>query len=328
MIPYRDSPTAEHAMRQSHTAWFWAIVALLSGTVSVAFAAKGTVPPPKFGRDVTELFTGDPLKMLGPGGPGAVQAVTNVAVPGGPGPAAPDTAPIAAGNLAWSKIISAENLEAEVKAQAPLVNEAIKTLPNFKGNGREKAQNAYSELAALFAVISQYDGDVRWKKDAIGLRNKFSQVSLNCKTSSDATYKEAKARSEDLAELLRGGTVDLPKGEGTDDLGTLISRPPLMKRMEEARANKLGPWTSDKGAFSKNKDALTREAQLLAMLAQIIKDPTFESGDDATYLKYAADLQAQCLELVEAIKTDNQSGAQSAVARISKSCDTCHGEYR
>jgi hypothetical protein len=183
-------------------------------------------------------------------------------------------------------------------------------------------------LAALFAAIAQYDGDVRWKKDALGLRNKFSQVSLNCKTSSDAAYKEAKVRAEDLAELLRGGTVDLPKGEASDELGKLISRPPLMKRMEESRTEYLGKWTSDKGAFSKNKDALLREAQFLALLAQIIQDPTFDSGDDATYVGYAAALQKQCLELVEAIKTDNQAGAQSCVAQISKACDTCHGEYR
>jgi hypothetical protein len=101
-----------------------------------------------------------------------------------------------------------------------------------------------------------------------------------------------------------------------------------MKRMEEARANHLGPWTNDKGAFTKNKDTLVREAQFLAMLAELIKDPTFDSGDDPTYVGYATELQKQCLELVEAIKSDNQSAAQSAVSRISKSCDTCHGEYR
>jgi hypothetical protein len=307
-------------------------IAFLAFGSSVALAAKGTVDPPKFDRDIVELFSGDALQLLGPGSPGgALVAPAAAATVNGPGAAAPApgaAAPAASGGGSWSSLISADNLEAEVKAQIPLVNAAVKSMTEFKGNGREKAQVAYSVLASLFAVIAQYDGDVRWKNDALGLRNKFSQVSLNCKTSSDATFKEAKARAEDLAELIRGGTVDLPKGEGSDELGKLISRPPLMKRMEEARTEYLGKWTADRGAFAKNKDALLREAQLLAMLAGIIKDPTFDSGDDATYVGYAAALQAQCLELVEAIKTDNQTGAQSAVARINKACDTCHGEYR
>ncbi|HEX3870665.1 MAG TPA: hypothetical protein VHV77_09525 [Pirellulales bacterium] len=306
----------------------WTVIFTSVAGVSVAWGA-GTVPAPTFDRDTVDLFRGDALKLLGPGKPGGAMALPTTAAPGAPAMGVPAGEPVAAnGSQAWSKIISADNLEALVKAEAPIVADAVKTMPNFKGNGREKAQIAYSELAALFAVIANYDGDVRWKKDAIGLRNKFSQVSLNCKTSSDAAYKEAKARSDDLAELLRGGTVDLPKGDSTDELGKLISRPPLMKLMDEACKAHISPWTNDKGAFNKNKETLTREAQLMAMLAEVIKDPSFDSGDDPTYVAYAAELQKQCLELVEAIKSDNQSGAQSAVSRINKSCDTCHGEYR
>ncbi|MBS0210528.1 MAG: hypothetical protein JSS27_16410 [Planctomycetes bacterium] len=308
-----------------------AACAMFAVAADAVKTVTGTAPKPTFDKESRELFGGDPLKLLGPGDPGGrIMAATSAgAAPGAPAaPTGGGETAAPAGSSAWSKIITADTIEAEIKGQVPQIADAIKTNPNFKGNGRDKAQISFTMLAALFNVIAQYDGDVKWKKDAIGLRNKYAQVAKNCKTSSDATYKEAKARADDLNELLRGSSVDLPKEEAPDDWVQIAGRPVLMKRLEEARTNKFGPWTSDKGAFGKNKDALMREAQVVTMIAQVIKDKTYDSAEDTEYVGFASDLEKQCLELLDAVKGDNQSAAQSAVSRISKSCDTCHGSYR
>src|SRR5262249_55737586 len=161
------------------------------------------------------------------------------------------------------------NLEAEVKALAPVAAEAVKTKTGFAGKGREQAQNAFTELAALFGVIAQYDGDVRWKKDGPGLEKAFSQAGLNCKTSSDAAYKEAQRRSEELGDLVRGNTpADLPKGDAAAPWSELLNRPALMRRLEEAReGGKITKGISSKNDFKKGKDALLREAEVLAMIS-------------------------------------------------------------
>jgi hypothetical protein len=302
---------------------------LVTGAVVVIHAAGGIAPPPKFEKETVELFRDDPLKMLGPGAPGT--AVATSARPAAGGPAAAtggggDSGPAAV--QGWAAIISSDNLEAEIKSLITPLADATKSKQAFTSTGREKAQIAFCELTCLFHVAAQYDGEVRWKKEAIGLRNKFSQATMNLKTSSDAAFNEAKARTEDLNSLVRGGNVDLPKGEGPDEFGKMIHRPALMKRMELARAERLGPWTSASSAFSKNKDALARESQFMAMVGKLLQDPTLESGDDGDYQKFAKDYQAACIALVDAVKSSNQSSAQSAASHISKSCDSCHGQFR
>lgn len=296
--------------------------------METAAGKLGSQQPPTFDADTLQLFATDARTKLGPGQPGGPVPTANVPAGGGAPGAAP-AAEIASGSSSWSKLISSDNLEAEVKAQVPVTADAVKTATGFKGNGREKAQTSFTLLAALFGVIAQYDGDVRWKKDAPGLEQAFAQVSNNCKTSSDAAYKAAQMWSQNLSELIRGNTVETPKGEGPTTWHELLNRPALMRRMEEARAGgKMSKFLSSKGEFKKNKDAVLREAQLLTMLSEIIKDKGFESADDESYQKYAAALQQQCITLAEAIKDDDQDKAQSTFAQVGKACDTCHGDFR
>jgi cytochrome c556 len=207
--------------------------------------------------------------------------------------------------------------------------DAVKTPNNFKSKGREIAQGAFTELAMLFGVISQFDGDVKWKKDALGLESAYSRAANNCKTSSDSAYKEAKMRSEGLTELLKGGSVELPKVDGPGTWHELLIRPVLMKRLEEAReGGRIAKYTANKGDFKKGKDALLREAQVLLTISEVIKDPGFESANDEAYQKFAQAFQTHCLALIEAVKSDDPDKAQGAFAQVSKACDSCHGDFR
>jgi hypothetical protein len=289
---------------------------------------QGVQPAPKFDAEVLQLFATDARTKLGPGEPGGVRAPA-AATAGAAAPAAAGNNDLFEGGFTWSKLISPDSLEAEVKGQVPVTAEAVKTMTGFKGKGREQAQTSFTVLAMLFGVIAQFDGDVRWKKDAAGLEKSFSQAGFNCKTSSDAAYKGSQKCSQDLSELVRGGTVDLPKGDASVPWSDLLNRPALMRRMEEARVGgNVSKWLSTKGEFKKNKDALLREAQMLAVISEVIKSKGFESGDDDAYQKYATALQAQCLVMIEAIHTDQQDKAQSTFAQISKACDACHGDFK
>jgi len=292
----------------------------------MAAANRGLIKAPKFDNDLLELFATDARTRIGPGeAPGKKQAQPPGKTPG----EAPSGEVQAGGSFAWSKLISAENLESEIKSLGSVASEAVKTPNNFKSKGREVAQGAFTELALLFGVISQFDGDVKWKKDALGLEKAYAQAGNNCKTSSDAAYKEAKKRTEDLGELLKGGSIELPKAEGPGTWHELLNRPVLMKRLEEARGGgKIAKYTSNKGEFKKGKDALMREVQVLAVISEVVKDPGFESANDENYQKYAQAFQGHCLALIDAVKSDDPDKAQAAFAQVSKACDTCHGDFR
>ena len=71
-----------------------------------------------------------------------------------------------------------------------------------------------------------------------------------------------------------------------------------------------------------------REVQVLTTISEVIKDQGFESANDEAYQKFAQAFQANCLALIEAVKSDDPDKAQGAFAQVSKSCDACHGDFR
>ena len=316
-----------------------ASLVVFASAVTLAQAAK-QLPlksfegPPKFEPAKVALFESDLRTKIGPGLPGGVTPPASGG--GGGNTASPGDDPGAGGgggggggSLAWSKLITPENLEAEIKALQKPAGESTKTMNVFKGNGRVLAQNTFAELAVLFGVIAQYDGDVRWKKESLGLTKIYAQATNNCKTSSDAAYKGAQLCTQQLAELIRGTPPEMPKADAPNSWKDVTDRPSLMRRIEELRTGPNVPkWISGKNDFKKNKDALLREAQIMLMISEVIKDKNFESGDDDSYQKYAKAFSEQCVAFVEAIKSDNQDKAQGLMAGVSKSCDTCHGDFR
>jgi hypothetical protein len=231
--------------------------------------------------------------------------------------------------FAWSKLITAENLEDEIKALQKQAEEATKTLNNFRGNGRVLAQNTFAELAVLFGVIAQYDGDVRWRKEAASLTKVFAQAEFDCRQPGVAAFADAQLSARQLADLIRGVPLDLPPAAPLRNWAEVTSRPAMMRRIEEARTGPNVPrWLAGMNEFKKNKDALLREVEVMRVIAEVIKDRNFENGDDDAYQKYGKAFAEQCAALVGAIKDGNPENAQSAMSRVSRSCDACHGDFR
>jgi hypothetical protein len=205
----------------------------------------------------------------------------------------------------------------------------VDVLTSFKGGGYKEARKSFSLLATLFGVIAEYDGPVRWKPQAPGIRDLMARAGFNCKVGTDGSYTEAKLRKSDLEDLVRGGTIKVPGGaEPKAKWGKVSDRPPLMQRMEQAHQQNLAVWTADAGEFKKNTDQILHEAQLLAMIAEVIQREGYEYSDDATYLGYARQMQAAALGVVEAAKEKNFEGARKATGQIGKACSKCHEGYR
>lgn len=327
----------QHTRHAFHMALALIATAAMLGHATAPLAAKArsekkprtfkTARPPQFKDDEVSTFFDDALKQLGPGRPGA--AAVAAAIPQKAGAASEGSDGAATSDAAWSKLISASTIEDEIKAQAGPLAEVTKTPSVFKGGGNQPARMHFTEVAMLFGVIAQYDGDVRWKKDALGLRDIYKRAGGNCKVGADNSYKEAKQRSDDLGQLISGGKIDLPKPDPDAKWADIANRPPLMARMgKEGYDPKIKAWTSDKGEFSKNRNALLEEAQIVAVIAHLIQDPSYEYGDDETYVEYAKELEKAALEIVEAVKGDSLQRAQAAAGQLNKACGTCHEGYR
>jgi cytochrome c556 len=287
-----------------------------------------TAPPPKWTDKVTSAFFSDAREKLGPGQPGLATVSAGPAAAAGDDPGLADAGPTV-GGFAWSKLMSSATVEDLIKAQVAPLEEQTKTPSVFKGGGNHHARVNFSLLAMMFGLVQQFDADVRWKKDAVGLRSMFGRAGVNCKVGTDNSFKEAKTRTEQLAELVKGGKIEVPKVEPEFQWAETVNRPPLMTRMGKEGLNVAAKtWTSDKGEFNKNQAALLKEAELLSVIGHVIQHESYEFADDEGYLNSAKELEQRAIELAEAVRAKEFERAQSAAGKVNKACSACHEGYR
>jgi hypothetical protein len=289
--------------------------------------------PPKWDQRTLDKFFSDARSTLEgerPNFNNGASASASRTSPGNPsGPAAPEIPGAPAGEFAWSKIISPESLQDEIKSYQNLVKDDVKNPSAFKGEGFKRARRNFSMLAVAFAVIAEYDGDVRWKNQALVARDLFAKTGFNCKVATDQSYSDAKARADDLIALVRGETLpSTGNPETKTPWAKVANRPPLMNRLELAQQNRIAIWTANAGDFGKNLEAIYREAQIVAVLAEVIQREGYDFTDDNSYKSFARDLEKHALEIAEAAKSKNFEQARLAAGELAKACSNCHGSFR
>ncbi|MDZ4780986.1 MAG: cytochrome c [Planctomycetia bacterium] len=278
--------------------------------------------PPKWTAAERGAFFENAAEQLGP------EPVASMTSPSSSGTSDSTSETPSAGGFAWSKLIAADNVESEVKSLAKLLDAAVKSPNEFKGGGFKTSRREFTSLAAMFGIIAEYDGDVRWQKQGAALRDAFGRAGKNSKVGTDATYAEAKRRAEELAELIRGTNAPVEAGTAENNWSETADRAPLMERLEIARAERLKPWTGAKNDFTAHREEIIHEASLVAALAEVIKHPGYDFAEDESYLQYVTNLQTAAIEATAAAQQNDFPAAQAAISALGQSCDQCHGDYR
>lgn len=238
--------------------------------------------------------------------------------------------PTAGGGMTgnWAALISAPTIEDEVKAIKLAVDNGVDKPSQFSGGGYQNARYQFSVAAAMFGIIAEFDGDVRWKSQSLGIRDVFSRTAGNCKVGSTQAYNEAKLRKADLQDLLGGATVAAKANAEDFNWSRVADRAPLMQRLEVAVDERLSPMTSSADEFESNKETILHEAEIVAAISHILTRPQMEDGDDEDYAGYANKMKSGALDLLDAIKLNDSDRAASAVGVMTQSCTECHELYR
>ncbi len=280
--------------------------------------------PPTFDKSVRDAFFPDAReKLIGP----RPQARAGGETPN----AAPTTsvagAPSGADAGSWSRLIAADAVEDEIKAQQIRLLGLVQNPTRFKGGEFQAARQSLSVLAAMLGVVTNYDGRIRWQDEAAAIRNRVARAGQGCKVGTDESYREAKAAADDLQLLVRGGSP--PAGEASDlSWPEIAARGPLMQRLEQAQQQGIAPLTANADQFQSDAARLAHEAQVVAALAEVITREGYEFADDETYLEYARDMQNAALEVRDATRRSSYEDARRAAGRLGQSCTTCHEGYR
>lgn len=301
------------------------LISALSMATCHAAESSRQVQPPDWSQDVLDAFFEDAREQLVGSRPKrAAQEVvgTSVAKPtsgeGQPSDAAQK----------WSTLIDADTLSAEVKRVHNQLAMALKKSAGFLGGGNLICQRDFGLLAVLFGVIDLFDDEVRWQGSAKLMQQRCFQASKNCKAASAQSYSAAKEMHAVLGELLRG---QAPAGEtaspGTDE-PELTDLTLLMQSMELAIKQRLKPALANAREFRKRSQLALEQAQLLAVLAEVIQKEGYEYADDDTYLDEARLLREAAQKLVQAARDKNYEAARAAAGQVGQSCSRCHEGYR
>lgn len=298
------------------------LVVILAATTS---AQERRAPPPQFNPEQLNGVFFDKLSDAIRGQRPSLSSLREAKSPATSTSA--DPSPTTESEDRWSSLIQPSVLEDEVKRVKLHLDSVITTPSSFSSGGFQTARQDLTVLATLFAVINEHSGDVRWKKDAASARDLLARTAFNCKAGSGSVYNEAKLRKADLQDLLSGSGIVTRESEPAQDWSQIADRSPLME-YSESLIKSLADATNDSDAIQSNADKIARNAQLIAMLGEAIRQPGMDDADDEDYAKLSNAMSVSATNLTLAIERSETEAVQQAVGEIRKRCDACHEQYR
>jgi len=228
----------------------------------------------------------------------------------------------------WNRLVSPISLEDEIK-RVKLQFDAVITSPGaFNSGGYQDARLHLSVLASLFAVISEYSGDVRWKSDAKTARDLTAKTALNCAAGSTPVFNEAQLRKADLQDLISGTGLSAPNaGKGDNDWSLIVDRSPMMQYVE-LLLDRLSEESNDEATAKDHVDSVRRNAELIALVGEIIIQEGMAESDDDDYVAMSRAMTKAARSVVTAIDRQDFAGVRRSVGAITQSCADCHEQYR
>lgn len=231
--------------------------------------------------------------------------------------------------IEWAKLISPGTIEKEITVIAATAGEDVKNAGLFKSRTAAKAEVSQGMLAALFQISAQHDGKVKWKENALGMRDLAAAGSLGAINKDDAGFKAAEKCAAAVAALVKSGKSDAPAGEPTKPWsGDIVEFTTIMKRMEECQRLKLDKWTANETEFAAKSAEILHEAEILMALSQIILDDSYSLASEGDYRDLAIALREAGSTIAKGTVAKEYDKVRSAVGSINKACDDCHGKYR
>lgn len=229
--------------------------------------------------------------------------------------------------FAWSNTISRTSIEDEVKSIQNKLATEITTPGKFK-SGYASVNRSFSMLSMLFAIIREYDSDVRWKEYGAEAQISFERAAANSRVGTIQAYESCKRRRDMLTDMVRGGSfVGDEKVPESLDWSRVVDRSPLMERLEESMS-RLKQLTSSKGEFTSEIGDVLQEAELVAAIALVLKQEEMPDAEDEGYADLAQAMHTAAMGVVEGCKQNNFDQASTSANMISQSCSNCHDEWR
>ena len=227
----------------------------------------------------------------------------------------------------WSAVINGTTIEDEIKSLNQALAKSVTTPVKFKTTYND-VQQTMSLLSMSFAIIREFDGEVRWQDHAPAAQAALQQAAISARSNADQAFNYCNARKFDLEDLVRGGSfAESEKPAESLEWNDVIGRTETMKRLEISD-RLLKEWTADEKTFAKQKNKIITEAQWVAAIGEVIAKEGMDDADVDEYLEYCVAMKQAALQTVTATKNDDFEAASKSANLVSQSCNNCHEDWR
>ena len=233
-----------------------------------------------------------------------------------------------AGAQPFDRLVSPEVIEDQVKRNVNLLATQITTPGRFRSD-YSTVHQTYVQLAALFAVNEHYSGEVRWQESAAEYRAVLARTAAGTRVGTEQAYQLAIRTRDDLQQITRGErpSIDVPV-EPLEDWSQLLYRSSLMIWLEQLLQEQMRPMTNDADSAKANQEDVMQDAELVAMISQLLLMPQMENHDEESYAKHLEAMKQSAEDIKAAYTRQDYDDVSQVVNQISQACDACHEDYR
>lgn len=229
--------------------------------------------------------------------------------------------------LAWNQLIGREAVEDEIKRLQQQLTGQVTTVTKFKTEYGTVRQSL-AMLSLWFAVVADYQEEIRWREQAGAAQASFARAAANARVASDQAFQYAKARLDDLTQLVRGSSVQFPESAPEElDWSAVVDRTSMMVRLDEILAE-LKQNTANDDSIRENTDRILHQASLVAVMGRVMVQPNMDDADDEDYAKLSEKMTAASLAISQAVQSTDLELVRNSVNRLEQSCNKCHENWR
>jgi hypothetical protein len=306
-------------------------------------AAKSSVPNRKMVGDIPlDVFFDDPISIakqtgeISSASPGQAVATAPPAPAAGtpkapvePMPPAEKAAakPEAAAD-GWNAIVSAEDLQDEVKRIRLRLQDNLSSVTRYNSNYKEKIVWDGAGLAALTQIALVHPDKVSWKASAAQIRDAAKEMIGKSKALGPKAFEATKKEFEKIDALLSGnpphGLPDAAEGVAFSDVAP---RKHLMQCIQEGYESLRANYQAASSLEKKSEEA-AHTASIVAAYSKVIGTDGYNSADEDDYKSFLKLLVDANLNMAKAAREKDFDAFSKSNGPIPKICSDCHLVYK
>lgn len=245
----------------------------------------------------------------------------------------PQPEPETGGAIVWSELITAEQIEGEIKKVRNDFATKMTSMGSYNSSYLEIPVFG-STVALLAHIATEHDGDIGWKEKAPLIRvlaNQMVAVTSSNQARGRGGYTKTNEAFLKICDLLDGNDPpELPEVTEVGDFSEVAEMGYLMKRVEKG----VGWMQTNVGSednFKENTDAAQREAAIFSVMAVVFNLEDYGYGpasNDEEFAGYADAMRDASKAANGAAQGGNFEDFDLQRSKIGQACSQCHMVYR